>query len=86
MKIIKHLRKGKTLRWEVEINEETVSVTTRQLIKQALFSSAVLRQSLNSANPSQHARAFASLTTPMGSAEWVKVVNDALDKVQIVNY
>jgi hypothetical protein len=72
MKLIQHLRKGKTLRWEVEINEESVSVTTRQLLKQALFSSAVLRQSLNSANPSQHARAFASLTTPIGQGGMVK--------------
>ena len=85
MKIIKHLREGKDPRWEVEINGESVFVTTTQLLKQAEFASAVLRQALNSANPSQHARAFASLGTPMGEAEWRKVVNDALAKVQIVN-
>jgi hypothetical protein len=85
MKLIKHLREGKDPRWEFANDGESVFVTTTQLQTHSLFAKAALRQSLNSDHTNQHARAFASLTRPMSGAEWRKVVNDALAKVQKVN-
>jgi hypothetical protein len=78
MNVIHHIRNGTYHRWEVEINGESVSVTTSQLQSQGRFSKAVFHQSMKSPNYRRHSEAFTSLTTRMGKAEWMKVVNGVL--------